>query len=92
MFPNESPALSCEPNDSNREFFCVTCVLNADVGEIVDEPKAPNDAFGLPNVAAPPKDGWPKAGGGPPKAPAGAAEVAATGNGANPVCNIEPCC
>lgn len=54
-------------------------------------PNAPKPPFGLPNVAAPPKEGVPKAGG-PPKTPAGAV-VPAEAGAANPVCNIDdpPC-
>lgn len=54
-------------------------------------PKAPNPPFGLPNVAAPPKEGVPKAGG-PPKPPTDAVAPAPAG-AANPVCRIdEPPC
>lgn len=60
------------------------------VGEVAC-PNAPKPPFGLPNVAAPPKEGVPNAGG-PPKPPTGAGAPAVAG-AANPVCRIDdpPC-
>lgn len=65
--------VSEEPNDSNREFFCVTWAANAG-GDAAAWPNVPNPAaLGLPKVAAPPKEGAPKAGG-PPNALGAAAD------------------